>query len=160
LMGTGHVEASLTFRPETRGPDMDLAVRIHNASMRSLNDLWRAYGNVDVAAGRFSLFMEVSVNEGAMKGYVKPFFRSIKVYDEKQDDEKGLGRRLYERLVGGLSTLLENRSRDEVATKADFSGRIADPNMNNWQAVVHLVQNAFFQTILPGFEGQVRESSG
>jgi hypothetical protein len=160
LMGTGQVAASVIFRPETRGADMDLAVRINEASMPSMNDLWRAYGNFDVTAGVFSLFMEVTVRDGAMKGYVKPFFKAIKVYDEDQDDKKGLGRRLYERLVGGLSTLLENKGRDEVATKAEFSGRIDDPRMNNWQAVVHLVQNAFFQAILPGFEGEAGRASG
>jgi hypothetical protein len=51
-----------------------------------------------------------------------------------------------------VSALLENFPRDEVATKADIAGPLENPQASTWQVVVTLIQNAFFQAILPGFE--------
>jgi hypothetical protein len=50
---------------------------------------------------------------------------------------------------------LENIPRDEVATKADISGRLENPQASTWQVLMNLIQNAFFQSIVPGFEGEV-----
>jgi hypothetical protein len=34
----------------------------------------------------------------------------------------------------------------------ELSGEVANPQTSTWQTVVHLIQNAFFKAILPGFE--------
>jgi hypothetical protein len=62
--------------------------------------------------------------------------------------------------VGGVSKLLENRPRDEVATKTDVVGRLDDPRTSTWQVIVNLIQNAFFRAILPGFDEELRRGSG
>src|SRR4029077_11689843 len=49
FMGSGPTEIEFAFRPENKGPDSDLKVRIENTDMRTMNDLCRAYGNFDVA---------------------------------------------------------------------------------------------------------------
>lgn len=155
FMGSGSLGANALFRPEKKGPDLNLAVSIEETELKTMNDLLRAYGNFDVAAGRFSFFMEVAVRDGNVTGYVKPLFKAMKVYDRRQDKEKSTFRKLYERMVGGVSKLLENRPHDEVATRADLSGRIENPQSSSWDIVVRLIQNAFFKAILPGFEHDV-----
>jgi hypothetical protein len=120
-----------------------------------MNNLWRAYGNFDVVAGIFSFYSELKVRQGKIDGYVKPLFRDMKVYDRRQDKEKSVFRQLYEGLVGGLSSLLKNRPREEVATQVPISGDIESPQTSTWQTVLNLIQNAFFKAILPGFERQV-----
>ena len=125
-----------------------------------MNDLFRAYGNFDVAAGMFSLYSEIKVRQGKIEGYVKPFFRDIDVYDERQDREKNVFRKLYEGLVGGIAGLLENRPREEVATQTSISGDIESPQASTWKTVLRLVQNAFFKAILPGFEREVSRVGG
>ena len=157
FMGSGNMGAAGTFRPEKKGPDLNLAVSIEETDLKTLNDLLRAYGNFDVAAGEFSFFMEVAVREGKVTGYVKPLFKNLKVYDRRQDKEKSAFHKLYEGMVGGISKLLENRPRKEVATRADLGGRIENPQSNTWDTVVRLIQNAFFKAILPGFEKKVGE---
>jgi hypothetical protein len=57
--------------------------------------------------------------------------------------------------VSGVAKILKNRERDEVATKADVIGRIDNPRVSTVDAVVRLVQNAFFKAILPGFDLEV-----
>jgi hypothetical protein len=155
FMGSGTTVVPATFRPEKQGPDFDLAVRLENTQMQSMNDLFRAYGNFDVVAGLFSLYMELTVRKGNVIGYVKPLFQDMDVYDKRQDRDKNLFRQMYEGLVGGIAALLENTPRHEVATKADISGRIENPQANTWEVVVRLIQNAFFRAILPGFEKEI-----
>jgi hypothetical protein len=91
-----------------------------------------------------------------VEGYIKPLFKDMKVYDARQDREKSLFRKLYEGLVGGVAKLLENRPREEVATRTDLSGAVENPEASTWQVIVNLVRNAFFQAILPGFEKEIR----
>ncbi len=62
---------------------------------------------------------------------------------------------MYEGLVGGIAGLLENRPREEVATKVAIEGNLENPQTSTWQTVVNLIQNAFFKAILPGFEREV-----
>ncbi len=154
-MGSGNLGASAQFRPEKKGPDLDLAIIMEEAELRSMNNLLRAYGDFDVKEGLFSFYMEVGIKQDEITGYVKPLFKKLKVYDKRQDKDKKLFRKLYEGLVGGISKLLENRPRDEVATQADISGKVEDPESSTWEVVVRLIRNAFFEAILPGFERAV-----
>ena len=78
------------------------------------------------------------------------------VYDARQDRDKNVLRKAYEGVVGGISRVLQNRPRDEVATRVEISGRLDNPNASFIDTIVGLVQNAFFKAILPGFEAQLR----
>ncbi|HXG02024.1 MAG TPA: DUF748 domain-containing protein [Candidatus Binatia bacterium] len=160
FMGTGDTTATAAFRPEVAGADFDLNVKIVDTAMVAMNDLLRAYGRFDVVAGLFSLYSELTVKEGRITGYVKPLFRNLDVYDRRQDAEKSLFRKLYERLVGGVARLLENVPRGEVATKATVEGPVRDPEANTAEVVLRLIQNAFFKAILPGFEQEVGRDRG
>jgi uncharacterized protein DUF748 len=159
FMGRGQTLVGATFRPETDGPDFAVAASIENTDMRTMNQLLRAHGNFDVVRGFFSVYSELRVKNGAVRGYIKPLFKEMDVYDARQDQEKNLFQKIYEGIVGGVSQLLENRPRQEVATKTDIVGHLDNPQANTWQALLNLIQNAFFQAILPGFEREFRGSS-
>ena len=160
FMGSGPTQVQATFRPESKGPDLDLTLSIENTDMRRMNDLLRAYGNFDVVAGNFSVYSEIKIRQGTIDGYVKPLFSDMKVYDRRQDAEKSMFRKLYEGLVGGISGLLQNRPRSEVATKVPISGDVEAPQTSTWETIVRLIQNAFFKAILPGFEKEVSQGGG
>jgi hypothetical protein len=155
FMGTGTAVADATFEAEKSGPAFDVAVRIEEVSIPALNDLLRAYSRFDAADDRFYFYSELSAKNGAIAGYVKPLFKDIKVYSEEQEEGKPVLRKMYEGVVGGVAKLLENRRREEVATKANISGRIDNPNVSTVDVVIRLVQNAFFKAILPGFDVEI-----
>jgi hypothetical protein len=159
FMGSGPTQIEFAFRPENKGPDFDLILAIDNTDMRTMNDLLRAYGNFDVVAGMFSFYSEIKVRQGKIDGYVKPLFRDMKVYDQRQDREKSVFQKLYEGLVGGIAGLLQNRPREEVATQTSIAGDIEAPQTSTWETVLRLIQNAFFKAILPGFEKEVSQHS-
>jgi hypothetical protein len=119
-----------------------------------MNNLLRAYGGMDVVSGVFSVFTEMKVKNGAINGYLKPLFKDVEAYDPKQDSDKGLLKKIYEKLINAASTVLKNTPRGEVATKADLSGPVENPKASTWEMVVTLIQNAFFEAVLPGFERQ------
>lgn len=154
LMGSGATDIAFVGRPNPKGPDFDLKVAIGDTDMKSMNNLWRSYGNFDVVAGQFSFYSELSVRNGSVDGYVKPLFHNMDVYDRRQDKEKGIFRQLYEGIIGGFSWILQNTPRDEVATTIPVSGKLANPQTSTWETIIGLIQNAFFKAVLPGFEQQ------
>jgi hypothetical protein len=155
FMGSGATRVTGHFRPDHKGPDLDLDVKIEETQMTAMNDLLRAYANFDVAAGTFSFYSELHVKDDTISGYVKPFFKEMKVYDRRKDKEKKVSRKIYEMLVGGVAKLLERRPQKEVATKVDISGTLEKPHTSTWQIIGQLIKNAFFKEILPGLEKEV-----
>ena len=154
FMGSGPTVVTGTFRPEKPRPDFDLAVRIIKTDVTTLNDVLRAYGDTDTHRGKFALFSELRVKNNRIDGYVKPLFQDVEAYDPNKDQDKVLSRKIYQAVVDGVMSILENMPRDEVATQSDMSGPVENPQANTWQIIVKLVQNAFFNAILPGFEGR------
>jgi hypothetical protein len=152
FMGSGPTTASATFRPEKGGPDFDLYLKIEETRLTAMNDVLRSYGNFDVSAGIFSLVTEIHVKNDKISGYIKPFVKDVKVYDKLRDKDQGIFHKMYEKLVGGVATLLENRTRQEVATKVIISGPVSNPETSTWQIVGALIKNAFFKAILPTFD--------
>ena len=159
LMGSGETHISGVFRPEKESPDFDMSVKILKTPVKSLNQLLRAYGGMDIASGIFSVYSEMAVRNGKVKGYLKPLFKDVKAYDPTQDQDKGLLQKIYEKTINVAAELLKNTPRKEVATKADLSGPVANPQASTWEIVVTLFQNAFFDAVLPGLEGRTRKVS-
>jgi len=155
FMGNGGTKVTGVFRPEKKGPDLDLYAKIDTTQLTSMNELLRSYADFDVSAGTFSLVTELHVKDDAVSGYLKPFFKNMSVYDRRKDRNKSLSHQVYEMMVGGAAMLLENRSRQQVATKVDISGSLEKPETSSWQIIVELVKNAFFKAILPSFEREV-----
>jgi hypothetical protein len=151
FMGSGKTFVRARFRPEKKRADLDLSVAIEKTRLTAMNDLLLAYGGFDASAGSFSLYSELRIADGSISGYVKPFFKDMDVYDSRQDGGKRFTDQVYEMLIGGVATILQNRQRGEVATSADISGRLGSPETSTWQIVGQLMRNAFIKAIMPGF---------
>ena len=155
FMGTGTFEARGMFRPETQAPDFDLSVRLTGVQAKMLNDVLRAHGKIDVVDGELSVYAQFKVQNGVIRGYVKPLIRRLNVYDTEQERGKGVFHKLYEGTLDAATSVLENQ-RDEVGTIVQVSGEVRQAHVDTWQAVTNLIKNAFFQVVLPRFERPVR----
>jgi hypothetical protein len=152
FMGSGSAHGNATFRADDKnGPNFNFLLAVEHANLPALNDLLRSYAKLDVAGGTFSVYSEVKVHDGRIDGYLKPLFADIQVYDPKQDKDKPVLKKLYEKIVGGVAHVLENR-RGEDATVADLSGPLSAPHTSTWEVVSNLVSNAFVKAIMPGFK--------
>ena len=123
--------------------------------MTALNDLFRAYGKFDVYAGTLQVNSEIGVHDKYMRGYVKPIFKDIEIYDARQDAKKSLFKEVYESAVDLASKILTNRNRDQVATNVPIEGPVGDPDSSFFAVLGGLLENAFIKAILPGFDQQV-----
>ena len=152
FMGTGRTVVAGTFRPEKPNPDFDLDVQIVKTDLKSFNKVLKAYADMDLAKGHLSFFSQLSIKKGQVDGYVKPIFKDVEVYDPEQDRDKATTKKVYEAVIGGVMHLLKNRPRQQVAAETDISGPVPNPRADTWKIVSTLIQNAFFQAILPGLE--------
>ena len=157
----GEAHASLTVRPRKGGYDMDLSARVEDADMARMNNFVHDYGGFNVAEGEMSVFTELKVENGAVTGYVKPLFRDVKVGVPEGEPEppKSFSQRLYQGAVGLAAKILKNRPRKEVATVVTITGRADQPVYSMWNAVGHLLQNAFIKAILPGFDPERKKKT-
>lgn len=156
FMGSGDAFILASFKSTSGKPDFTANVAIRNTDVTSLNKLWKAYGRLTLASGRFSLFAQMGVHRGRMQGYVKPIFTNLEVYSFKRDINKPFWKQGYELLAGGLSEILQNWRTGKLATQFDVSGRLKNPKINTLQAVEELASNAFVKAILPGFDERIR----
>ncbi|HTM08208.1 MAG TPA: DUF748 domain-containing protein, partial [Verrucomicrobiae bacterium] len=159
FQGSGVTRIDAAFRPEDKGPDLDLNLSIENTEMAAMSDLMRAYANFDVAAGNFSMYSEIKIRQGKIDGYVKPLFSDLQVVDERPGKDESFWHKTYVKLIQGLSNILKNRPRQEVATKVAITGDVEAPQTSTWQMIVKLVQNAFFKAILPGLDRELQEGN-
>jgi hypothetical protein len=158
FMGSGPTKITAHFRPEIDGPDFDMRVAIDTTDLKTMNDMLRAHGKFDVVGGLFSFYSELEVKNAQIRGWVKPLFKNVQAYDPAQDRDKSAMKKLYEKVITGVSKVMKNVPRKEVATEIDISGRLDNPQTSTVQAIVKLIQNAFIKAILPGFDREVRES--
>jgi hypothetical protein len=74
----------------------------------------------------------------------------VQACDPAQDRDKSAMKKLYEKVITGVATVMKNVPRKEVATEIDISGRLDNPQTSTVQAIIKLIQNAFIKAILPG----------
>jgi hypothetical protein len=156
FMGTGEAKASGNFLASQQGPTVYLKLSIRNTNLPSMNDILRAYGRFDVAAGQFSVFSEMNIRDGNMNGYVKPMFANLEVYNYQKDKNTGILHQAKELVIGGASHLFKNSNTQQVASEVDLRGKLTRPGISTWQAFLEILHNAFIQAILPGFDRAIK----
>ena len=149
FMGSGDTNVAGDFLASQQGPAFNLKVAIQNTDLTSMNDILRAFGSFDVAAGQFSVFSQVAVKDGNIDGYVKPMFANLKVYDYQKDKGTGVLHQAKELAIGGASHLFKNRSTEKVAADIDLKGKLTSPDISTWQALAQVLRNAFIEAIIP-----------
>lgn len=124
-------------------PDMDLDMKLEKIDMRSMNDFFMAYADVDVEKGSFNLYSEVTIDNGVVGGYVKPIAVDVKVVNLKKDKEKPLNL-LWQSFVGLITEVFDNQKEDQFATKVLLDGNLnTGVEVGVWPSVWNIFGNAF-----------------
>jgi hypothetical protein len=155
FMGSGDTTLAGTFLSQQQGPALDMNLAIKNTDMTAMNNLLLAFGRFDVKHGEFTVYSQLDVKDGDISGYVKPMFSDLIVYDWSKDKHEPILHQAYEATIGAAGHLLKNSKTRQVATDVKLSGKLKSPDTSTWEAVVEVLQNAFIQAILPGFDRQV-----
>jgi hypothetical protein len=153
-MDHARFEYQMKMNPFSYRPTFHLAVRLLGLDVTQTNDLARAYGAFDFERGWFDLVIEMDAKEGYVEGYVKPLFRNLKVLSLRQDiKEDNALEFFWEALVAGVSELLKNAPRDQIATLIPFQGDLTGPRTDYLAAIGNILHNAFVRAYLPKLQG-------
>lgn len=154
----GKLRFDAKLNPLADAPTFDMSAELNNTNLVKLNDLFQAYAKIDVNKGRFGLYTEVAAKDEAFTGYVKPLIKDLDVLG-KEDRKDNLFQKLWEAIAGGAGKLFENRSKEQVATKIPFKGRLDDPKTNIWLAITNILQNAFIHALQPSIDNEISLAS-
>jgi len=111
-----------------------------------------------VNKGTFGLYTEVAAKEGSFVGYVKPIIKDLDVLG-KEDRDDNLLQKTWEGIVGGVGQVFKNQSKDQVATKVEFEGKLKNPNTDTWSAIGNVLENAFIRAIQPAIDKEINIAS-
>jgi len=151
VMRSGRLSVDGDIDPFTKKPTFALKTRLDGLQLRQLNPFLKAYVNIDVEKGRFSLYSELRSRNGSFRGYVKPLIEELDVLDWKNEDERPI-EKLWEGLVGGVAEIFENQQKDRLASKVPLAGQFNKPDVNAWQAILALLRNAFIEALRHGLD--------
>ena len=154
----GEFSFSMNINPLAKRPTFDLNAEIKDTNLVLLNDFFKAYAKIDVNKGKFGMYTEVAAKEGAFKGYVKPVIKDLDVLGHEDRDDN-VFRKMWEGLAGFAGQVFKNQSKDQVATKIPFEGRLDNPETDIWVTIINVLQNAFIQAIQPSIDSQINIAS-
>jgi len=132
---------------------LSLDAEIKDFTLARLNDFFLVYGPFTFAKGSMSLFSEVATREGKIKGYIKPFFKDVKMVANKEHFIS-TKHELVEFLMGTSNVILRNSNKD-TAARIEFEGPLKAPKINTWDAFWSALKNAFGSPLKPTIENKI-----
>jgi hypothetical protein len=141
-IGGGRLRITTQVEPLALQPHFLLKMELEQVALPALNDFLRAYGGVDVSAGTFKGYLEMTARNGRFDGYFKPFFENVD-FKDVAGQEKNLGEQIWEGAVRFFAFVFKNHRKDQVATRIPFSGEFGDTKVSAWQTFVNTLRHAF-----------------
>lgn len=141
------------FAP-TQRPDFQLKARLTQLQVNRLRDFMRAYTVVDPKSGTLDLVLELDARDGGVKGYVKPLFHDLELLEWQHlaEQEKDPLHFVADAFGSVLNLVLQNQSKQQLATVAPIEGRIDGPDVAVLPTLGNLLKNAVIKAFTPTFE--------
>jgi hypothetical protein len=154
-MDQARFEYKMTMDPFSYRPTFHMGMRLLGLDVTKINDLALAYGKFDFKRGWFDFVIEADAQEGQLTGYAKPLFRNLQVFSLAQDlKEDNPLQFFWQALVGAVTTVFKNQSRDQFGTLIPFSGDLSSATSADILTTIgNLLRNAFVRAYLPRLEG-------
>ncbi|HKQ29877.1 MAG TPA: DUF748 domain-containing protein [Burkholderiales bacterium] len=154
VMQSGELTLAMKLDPLALYPTFNLAVELKDLRLPELNEFLKYYMAVVARDGTFSMFTESTATEGSFRGYVKPVVKDLDILRLKPE-KKSIGEVVKGFFAKILEAVFENKSKQQLATKIEFSGTFENPKVSVWSAISNLLRNAFVQALDPSLEGSV-----
>lgn len=151
--GTMRFDANMYVLKQT--PDFDYNLRFNDLQLTELNTLAREYAKIDFERGTISVFSEMAMNDGKLKGYLKPLTKNMQVFKLKEHDDRTIGSFFRELLAEAGSEVLENQRKDQVATKIPLQGDVSDVSVDIWTTIFGVLRNAYIEAFEKKFDNDV-----
>ena len=158
-IGGGRLRVTTQAEPLALQPHFLLKLELEQVALPALNDFLRAYGGVDVSAGTFKGYLEMTARDGKFDGYFKPFFENVDFKDVAGQD-KNVGEQIWEGVVRFFAFVFKNHRKDQVATRIPFSGEFGKTEVGAWQTFVNLLRHAFIRPWPEKLESRTQPANG
>lgn len=139
----------------SKPPIFEFSLKLEQFPLAEIQDLTRAYANLDVRSGRLSLFSEIRSEQNNLKGYLRPVIENLNVLNWKQDveqDEDSGFILAWEGLSDVIAVILRNPVEERIATDIPIRGTLDEPDIQILSTVGGLFKNAFVDAYRKGFK--------
>jgi hypothetical protein len=159
-IGGGTLDFHLQLNPMAPVPVYQLQTSLTNVNLPALNSFLRAYGKFDVARGNFAMFTSVAATNDAYQGYIKIFFDDLDVFEWKKErnEHKSVLKIFWDAVVGGVSTIVRNLPKDQLAVKVPISGAYTNSSIDLTRTLGSLLRNAFIRALIPKYDQKITTS--
>lgn len=146
----GRVALFVTLNPWTRKPDFAGRAQVTGLALEDLAGFVEDTIDLVPVGGSLAAFAEFSINEGRIRGGVKPILSNAEVAPA----DPGVVDQVKNWLVQTAIDLFSDDvpQRQAVVAVVPLSGRIDDPNAQIWDTLVSVLENAFVEAIAAGFK--------
>lgn len=158
-IGGGRLRITTLAEPLAQQPHFLVKMEVEDVALPALNDFLRAYGGVDVSAGTFKGYLEMTARDGRFDGYFKPFFENVDFKDVAGQD-KPVGEQIWEGVVRFFAFVFKNHRKDQVATRIPFSGEFGNTEVSGWQTFTNLLRHAFIRPWPEKLESRTKPANG
>jgi hypothetical protein len=148
-IGNGRVALDGRIDLVQRIPDLDISFSLEDTSAPALNAFTSHYAGVDFDKGNFSLYSEIAIADGFLKGYIKPILKDAK-FIGKEDKFLEV---LWEGFVGFFKFVLKNQNKNTLATKVPIEGDLNRVRSKIWPTIFNIFKNAWIEA----FKGTIDE---
>lgn len=150
----GALSFNMKINPLAATPTFDMNLEVKNTNLVKMNDFFKAYANLDVNRGSFSMYGEAAAKQGKFKGYVKPLIKNLDVLGP-EDRKNSFFQQLYEGIVGTVADLLKNRKTGQIATKVPFEGSTEKMESDTWYIIATVLRNAFIEALKNSIDREI-----
>ena len=153
-IGGGTVVTHADFSPIEKDPTFEITGTVDNIDLTAANDFMQAYSGLQVGKGTLSTYVSVASKGGGYDGYLKLFFKNLHMFDWEKERKKDIFQIFKDAVAGGATVILTNPN-GNFATKLSISGAYGKSHVDTWGAVASVINNAFFNALMPKFDEKV-----
>jgi hypothetical protein len=153
-MHSGALKLKGSYNPYAKHPTFEIDATLNRLNLNQLNSFLKAYAAVDAEEGKLSIDTEIAASKGRFRGYVKPFIDDLQVLDWENEKED-IFTRVWEGVVEVAAEVLEDQSKDRVATRIPLRGRVDGPEADVWSTIGGILKNAFLESLRRGLEDKI-----
>lgn len=149
-IGGGLLHLELHMNPLAHAPTFKLLTTLTNVDLTSLNNFLEAYAGFSVAAGTFSLVVNVAADHERYQGYAKPFFFDMAVFSLPKEVHETPWHVVWDAVVALITRIFRNQPYNQLATVVPISGVFKRGSTIDLATTIGgILQNAFVQALSP-----------
>ncbi|MCE7067306.1 DUF748 domain-containing protein [Dyadobacter sp. CY326] len=135
-------------------PDFDYNMSLKDLQLVKLNSLARQYGDIDFEKGTLNVVSEMRMVDGKLEGYLKPLTKDMKIFKMKEENRK-VSQFFRELLAEGGAFVLENKRKDQVATRIPLKGTVGEISTDFWPILINVLRNAYVEAFKAEYDSSM-----